>query len=168
MLICCSRNISDYYQCWKQLCCWIFLLKLWCILFFIYFCYFFVTLCFYCHIWSIYCVIAEKNYFRKKLTDPKLLSGSVYVWLQMSYIYSHDPHRCIYTYIKHLWSSYYASALWGKRSHDRSRDMDSYAVKLYTANPPPIYMSLLYSTNINTEIRYWRLNPMRLTHMRCC
>ncbi len=21
MLICCSRNISDYYQCWKQLCC---------------------------------------------------------------------------------------------------------------------------------------------------
>ncbi len=23
MLICCSRNISDYYQCWKQLCCWI-------------------------------------------------------------------------------------------------------------------------------------------------
>ncbi len=34
MLICCSRNISDYYQCWKQLCCTIFLLKLWCILFF--------------------------------------------------------------------------------------------------------------------------------------
>ncbi len=25
MLICCSRNISDYYQCWKQLCCFIFL-----------------------------------------------------------------------------------------------------------------------------------------------
>ncbi len=34
MLICCSRNISDYYQCWKQLCCSIFLWKLWCILFF--------------------------------------------------------------------------------------------------------------------------------------
>ncbi len=34
MLICCSRNISDYYQCWKQLCCTIFLWKLWCILFF--------------------------------------------------------------------------------------------------------------------------------------
>ncbi len=28
MLICCSRNISDYYQCWKQLCCTIFLWKL--------------------------------------------------------------------------------------------------------------------------------------------
>ncbi len=34
MLICCSRNISDYYQCWKQLCCTIFLWKSWCILFF--------------------------------------------------------------------------------------------------------------------------------------
>ncbi len=34
MLICCSRNISDYYQCWKQLCCSIFLWRLWCILFF--------------------------------------------------------------------------------------------------------------------------------------
>ncbi len=34
MLICCSRNISDYYQCWKQLCCPIFLGKLWYILFF--------------------------------------------------------------------------------------------------------------------------------------
>ncbi len=34
MLICCSRNISDYYQCWKQLCCTIFLWKLWWILFF--------------------------------------------------------------------------------------------------------------------------------------
>ncbi len=34
MLICCSRNISDYYQCWKQLCCSIFLWKLWYILFF--------------------------------------------------------------------------------------------------------------------------------------
>ncbi len=34
MLICCSRNISDYYQCWKQLCCTIFLWKLWYILFF--------------------------------------------------------------------------------------------------------------------------------------
>ncbi len=31
ILIYCSRNISDYYQCWKQLCCTIFL---WCILFF--------------------------------------------------------------------------------------------------------------------------------------
>ncbi len=28
MLICCSRNIYDYYQCWKQLCCTIFLWKL--------------------------------------------------------------------------------------------------------------------------------------------
>ncbi len=34
MLICCSRNISDYYQCWKQLWCTIFLWKLWCMLFF--------------------------------------------------------------------------------------------------------------------------------------
>ncbi len=34
MLICCSTNISDYYQCWKQLCCTIFLWKLWYILFF--------------------------------------------------------------------------------------------------------------------------------------
>ncbi len=34
MLICCSRNISDYYQCSKQLCCTIFLWKLWYILFF--------------------------------------------------------------------------------------------------------------------------------------
>ncbi len=34
MLICCSRNISDYYQCWKQLCCTIFLWKPWYILFF--------------------------------------------------------------------------------------------------------------------------------------
>ncbi len=34
MLICCSRNISDYYQCWKQLCCTIFLWKPWFILFF--------------------------------------------------------------------------------------------------------------------------------------
>ncbi len=25
ILICCSRNISDYYQCWKQLCCFIYL-----------------------------------------------------------------------------------------------------------------------------------------------
>jgi len=24
-MICCSRNISDYHQCWKQLCCFIFL-----------------------------------------------------------------------------------------------------------------------------------------------
>ncbi len=29
MMVCCSRNISDYYQWWKQLCCWIFLWKLW-------------------------------------------------------------------------------------------------------------------------------------------
>ncbi len=28
MLIYCSRNVSDYYQCWKQLCCTIFLCKL--------------------------------------------------------------------------------------------------------------------------------------------
>ncbi len=28
ILICCLRNISDYYQCWKQSCCTIFLLKL--------------------------------------------------------------------------------------------------------------------------------------------
>ncbi len=28
MLICCSRNISDNYQCWRQLCCFIFLWKL--------------------------------------------------------------------------------------------------------------------------------------------
>ncbi len=34
MLIFCSRNISVDYQCWKQLCCTIFLWKLWCILFF--------------------------------------------------------------------------------------------------------------------------------------
>ncbi len=34
MLICCSRNISDYYQCWKQLCCFIFWWKPKCILFF--------------------------------------------------------------------------------------------------------------------------------------
>ncbi len=34
MLICCSRNISDYYQCWKQLCCPIFLWKPWHLLFF--------------------------------------------------------------------------------------------------------------------------------------
>ncbi len=34
MLICCSRNISDYYQCWKQLCCTIFLWKPSYILFF--------------------------------------------------------------------------------------------------------------------------------------
>ncbi len=34
MLICCSRNISDYYQCWKQLCCTIFLWKQKYILFF--------------------------------------------------------------------------------------------------------------------------------------
>ncbi len=27
ILICCSRNISDYYQCWKQSCCTIFLWK---------------------------------------------------------------------------------------------------------------------------------------------
>jgi len=36
MLICCSRNISYYYQCWKQLCCLIFLWKPWKI--YIYFC----------------------------------------------------------------------------------------------------------------------------------
>jgi len=29
VMICCSRNISDYYQFWKQLCCLIFLWKLW-------------------------------------------------------------------------------------------------------------------------------------------
>ncbi len=29
MMICCPRNISDYYQCWKQMCCPIFLWKLW-------------------------------------------------------------------------------------------------------------------------------------------
>ncbi len=35
ILICCSGNISDYYQCWKQLCCTIlFLWKLWYIYFF--------------------------------------------------------------------------------------------------------------------------------------
>ncbi len=34
ILICCSRNISDYYQCWKQLCCPIFLWKPCNILFF--------------------------------------------------------------------------------------------------------------------------------------
>ncbi len=34
MLICCSRNISDYYQCWKQLCCPIFLCNLRYIFFF--------------------------------------------------------------------------------------------------------------------------------------
>ncbi len=34
MLICCSRNISDYYQCWKQLCCTVFLCKPWNIKFF--------------------------------------------------------------------------------------------------------------------------------------
>ncbi len=34
ILICCSRNISDYYQCWKQLCWWIFLWKPWYSLFF--------------------------------------------------------------------------------------------------------------------------------------
>ncbi len=28
IIICCSRNISDYYQWWKQLYCWIFLWKL--------------------------------------------------------------------------------------------------------------------------------------------
>ncbi len=36
MLIYCSRNISDYYQCWTQLCCFVlfFLWKLWSVLFF--------------------------------------------------------------------------------------------------------------------------------------
>ncbi len=34
VLICCSRNISDYYQCWKQLCCTIFLRTPWHILVF--------------------------------------------------------------------------------------------------------------------------------------
>jgi len=29
MLICCSRNISDCYRCWKQFCCFIFLWKPW-------------------------------------------------------------------------------------------------------------------------------------------
>ncbi len=28
MLICCSKNISLYYQCWKQLCCFVFLWKM--------------------------------------------------------------------------------------------------------------------------------------------
>jgi len=27
MMICCSRNISYYYQCWKELCCLIFFVK---------------------------------------------------------------------------------------------------------------------------------------------
>ncbi len=30
-----QRNISCYYQCWKQLCCFIFLWKMWCILWWI-------------------------------------------------------------------------------------------------------------------------------------
>ncbi len=34
ILIYCSINISDYYQCWKQSCCSIFLWKLWYIKFF--------------------------------------------------------------------------------------------------------------------------------------
>ncbi len=37
MLICCSRNISDHYQCWKQLCFPIILWKPWYILFFMIF-----------------------------------------------------------------------------------------------------------------------------------
>ncbi len=127
----------------------------------------FCNIVFYCHIWSIYCVIAEKTISVKNLLTPNFWAA-VCMCDYKCPIYSHDSHICIYTYIKHLWSSYYASALWGKRSHDRPWDMDSYVVKLYTANLPPIYMSLLYSTNINTEIRYWRLNPTRLTHMQCC
>ncbi len=81
MLICCSRNISDYYQCWKEI---NFLWKSWYILFFWIFdeqkvhknsIYLkqksFVTLCLYCHFWSTECILTEYslsiNFFKKNL-----------------------------------------------------------------------------------------------------
>ncbi len=91
MLICCSRNISDYYQCWKQLCCTIFLWKPWYILFFrihrwiesskeqhlfeIDIINVFTGINLMRH-WCIKVLIS----FKKEKSDPKLLNGSVYIW----------------------------------------------------------------------------------------
>ncbi len=83
MLICCSRNISDYYQCWKQSCCTIFLWRLW------------YSLFFRIHRWTesseeqhlfeieISSMMNKSiNYFFfLNLTDPKLLNTTVQVFM---------------------------------------------------------------------------------------
>ncbi len=94
MLICCSRNISDYYQCWKQLCCPIFLWKPWCILFFTILWWIesskeqhlFETEIF-CNIINVFTVTFDQFNVssQKTLTDPKLhfcceCGVSLFVW----------------------------------------------------------------------------------------
>ncbi len=90
MLICCSINISYYYQCWKQLCCLILLVKPW----------YFVLSGFFegtvqknslylkqnvIHVFTITfdqfkasLLNKDINFFQKIITDPKLLSCSIW------------------------------------------------------------------------------------------
>ncbi len=81
MLICYSRNISYYYQCCKQLCCLIFLWKLWYIKFFQH--YFdelkqqienIVLTVTFDQFKACYSFVKKK---KKNHTDPKLWNGSV-------------------------------------------------------------------------------------------
>ncbi len=87
MLICCSRNIYYYYQCWKQLCCLTFLWKPQ---------YFFCSGFFdeskkknsfeikifcniihvYCHFWSFYYILAELK--QQFISEKTILASNLW------------------------------------------------------------------------------------------
>ncbi len=87
MLICCSRNISDYYQCWKQLCCFV--------VFVVYFIFLDslmnktaleTSLQAICHTFSslnVSCVGLFLNSFLSTFTDWKCVA---YVWLKPHFL----------------------------------------------------------------------------------
>jgi len=80
-MICCSRNISDYHQCWKQLCCTIF-----CVETVIHFTFqdsqinrtfkrtaFIRDINFHCHFSSIKCVLAQQPFFCLSFCEKQTL-----------------------------------------------------------------------------------------------
>ncbi len=110
MLRCCSINISDYYQCWKQLCCTIFLWKLWSILFFmntkikrtaiiwiINILHHFK--CLYCHFLLILCRCSIKVLFLNLFQTFECIMVSTKIWISKhSFLCIRSTYTAIWLY----------------------------------------------------------------------
>ncbi len=88
MLIWCSRNISDYYQCWKQLRCFIF----------------FFDKCLCCHFWAtIILRYVENNVFLKLKPCKHCALHQIMIFIASSY----DPFKLLNVDKNYKWITYW-------------------------------------------------------------
>ncbi len=87
--ICCSRNVSDYYQCWKQLCLFIFLWKRWHILRFLWW----IESSKEQHLFEMFCNIINVGISADKQLIASKIKKNVYI------ICVYTVYMCVYIYI---------------------------------------------------------------------